>query len=152
MLTSIGWFTSQEAEEQWGDVNLPILVNKGHLMPNFHHNLMGIGPLCEHGCRDLFEKISVTVFTKDDTIILRGWREPSGANLWMFSLCPKDHPSMPPEWSSDPTALNAHDLTSVVSLVRYLHASIGIPVKSTWLTAIKAGNYASWPGITYANA
>ena len=29
---------------------------------------------------------------------------------------------------------------------------MGFPVKSTFLAAIKAGNYASWPGLTYANA
>ena len=47
------------------------------------------------------------------------------------------------------------DLTgkpSVGALVRYLHAAAGFPVKSTWLAAIKAGNYASWSGLTYANA
>ena len=36
--------------------NLPLPVTKGHLMPNFHHNMMGVGPLCDHGCRVLFEK------------------------------------------------------------------------------------------------
>jgi hypothetical protein len=41
---------------------------------------------------------------------------------------------------------------SVGALVHYLHAAAGFPVKSTWLAAIKAGNYASWPGLTYANA
>ena len=59
------------------DVNLPIPVTKGHLMPNFHHNPMGIGPLCDDVCCVLFEKRYVTIFTKDDTIILRGWCEPS---------------------------------------------------------------------------
>ena len=38
------------------------------------------------------------------------------------------------------------------ALVRYLHATTGFPVKSTWLGAIKAGNYSSWPGLTYDNA
>jgi hypothetical protein len=51
-----------------------------------------------------------------------------------------------------PAALNAHDLPSVLALVHYLHAAAGFPVKSTWLAAIKAGNFASWPGLTYANA
>ena len=46
------------------DVKLPIPVTKGHLMPNSHNNLMGIGLLCDHGCRILFEKTSVTVFPK----------------------------------------------------------------------------------------
>ena len=125
------------------DVNLPIPFTKGHLMTNLHHNLMSIGPLCDHGCHVLYEKTTVTVFTKDGTIILRGWRDPVGAKLWRFSLRPEDHPAVPPEWNSVPTALNAHDLPSVGYLVRYLHTATGFPVKSTWITAIKAGNYAS---------
>ena len=55
-------------------------------MPNFHHNLMGIGPFCDHGCGVLFEKTIVTVFFKDVTIILCVWREHAGVNLWRFSL------------------------------------------------------------------
>ena len=38
------------------------------------------------------------------------------------------------------------------ALVRYLHVAAGFSVKSTWLEAIKSGNYSSWPGLTYANA
>ena len=109
-------------------------------MTNFHHNLMGIVPLYDHGCCVLFEKTYVTVFTKGDTIILRRWREHFGAKLWRFSLCPKDHPAVPLEWSSGPTTLNTHELPSVGALVRYLHMATGLPVKSTWRTAIKAGN------------
>ena len=51
-----------------------------------------------------------------------------------------------------PAAHNAHDLPSVGALVRYLHACAGFPVRSTWLAAIKAGNYSTWPGLTFANA
>ena len=29
---------------------------------------------------------------------------------------------------------------------------MGFPVKSTWLDTIKAGNFASWPGLKYQNA
>ena len=70
----------------------------------------------------------------------------------MFSLQPEDHPVVPPEWIFGPTAFNAHDLPSVGSLVRYLHAATGFPVKSTWPAAIKAGNYASCSVLTYSNA
>ena len=112
-------------------------------MPNFHHNLMGIGPICDHGCRVLFEKISVTRFSKYDIIMLRGWCEPSGSKLWRFSLQPTDHPEVPPESSSGPAALTAYDLPSVGALVCYLHAATGFIVKATWLAEIKAGNYAN---------
>ena len=33
-----------------------------------------------------------------------------------------------------------------------MHAAAGFPVKSTWLKAIKNGNFESWPGLTYNNA
>jgi hypothetical protein len=44
------------------------------------------------------------------------------------------------------------DLPSIAGLIGYYHAAAGAPVKSTWLAAIKAGNYASWPGLSYALA
>ena len=36
--------------------------------------------------------------------------------------------------------------------MKYFHTAEGYPVKDTWLTAIKAGNYTSWPGLTLTNA
>ena len=38
------------------------------------------------------------------------------------------------------------------ALVRYMHVAAGFPVRSTWLKAIKNGNFNSWPGLTYNNA
>ena len=58
----------------------------------------------------------------------------------------------PTAMATGPTALNAHDLPSVEALVKYLHTCAGFLVRSTWLSAIKAGNFASWPGLTYVNA
>jgi hypothetical protein len=34
-------------------------------------------------------------------------------------------------------------------LCDYLHRAAGHPVKKTWLAAMKAGEYAIWPGLTY---
>ena len=107
-------------------------------MPNFHHNLMVIGPLCDHRCRVVFEQSQINVFSKDSTELLRVWRETTGSKLWRFSLRPSDHPTPLADLCKGPTALNAHDLPSVGALVRYLHGTVGFPVKSTWLEA--------WPG------
>ena len=49
-------------------------------------------------------------------------------------------------------AFSAYDLPSVEALVRYFHAAAGYTVMDTWLKAIKAGNFKSWPGLTYQNA
>ena len=45
-----------------------------------------------------------------------------------------------------------YDLPSVESLVKYFHEDAGYPVCSTWITAIKAGKFKTWPGLTYRNA
>ena len=37
-------------------------------------------------------------------------------------------------------------------MVKYFYAADGYPVRSTLIKAIKAGNYESWPGLTYNDA
>jgi hypothetical protein len=46
-------------------------------------------------------------------------------------------------------AQNVQRLRTKEQLVEYLHRAAGHPVKKTWLAAIKAGGYATWPGLTY---
>jgi len=127
----------------------------GHVMPTFKHTLIGIGPICDADCQVLFSKTDVTVFSPDGSPILQGWRDEAGAKLWRFALRP-DKDDLPPRradtQASSLAAYSAYDLPSVVALVRYLHAAAGFPVKKTWLAAIKAGNFATWPGLTYSNA
>jgi hypothetical protein len=43
---------------------------------------------------------------------------------------------------------HAHDNSNHKDLINYLHAACFSPVKSTWITAIKSGNFTSWPGLT----
>ena len=119
--------------------NLP--VTSGHIMPQFHHNLMGIGPLCDHDCRVIFEKKYVTVYLRDDNVFLRGCREPKGANLWRFALRPRGHTYLPENYPTEPIELNAHNLPSAVALVRYLHACAGFPVRSTCLRTSNLANF-----------
>ena len=38
-----------------------------------------------------------------------------------------------------------YDLPSTEESMKRMHATCGYPVKSTWLKAIKAGNYTGWP-------
>ena len=140
-----------------GEVNLsqlPAECRTGQIMPTFAHNLMGIGPLCDANCKVLFTADDVTVYDRHSKPILRGWRETDGAKLWRFSLREEAQAPPTPTSASETTlqAYSAYDLPSVEALVRYFHAAAGFPVKSTWLAAIKAGNYATWPGLTYSNA
>jgi hypothetical protein len=43
---------------------------------------------------------------------------------------------------------HAHDNSNQKDLINYLHAAFFSPVKSTWITAIKNGNFTSWRGLT----
>ncbi len=43
---------------------------------------------------------------------------------------------------------NVYSLPTTPQSIWYLHAATGFPVKETWLDAIKAGNYVTWPGLT----
>jgi hypothetical protein len=42
---------------------------------------------------------------------------------------------------------NVYNIPSTKESIRYLHATAGFPVKETWIDAIKAGNYTTWPGL-----
>jgi hypothetical protein len=48
--------------------------------------------------------------------------------------------------------LRSLDLPSIGALVGFYHACLGIPVKQTWLDAIKASNCDPFEGLTYSNA
>ena len=48
-------------------------------------------------------------------------------------------------------ANSVYDLPSTEEAVKWMHAVCGYPVKTTWLKAIKAGNFTGWPMITIRN-
>ena len=80
-------------------------------MPKFHNNLMGIGPLFDYSCRILLEETVFTVFSKDNTVFLKGYRKKLGANLWRLSLCPDNN--VLEQYQTGPVALSANNLPSV---------------------------------------
>ncbi len=46
---------------------------------------------------------------------------------------------------------NAYSLPSIEQTVKYIHAAAGYPPEETWIKAIQAGNYNTWPTVTGAN-
>ena len=115
---------------------------------------MRIGEFCDAYCKVLFTKTSVTIFYKKGELVITGWRDNNGPKLWNNSFLTNEDDS-PVLNQAEQTTLgvySAYDLPSMAALVRYFHASAGHPVRSTWLNAIKNGNYSSWPGLTRNNA
>ena len=47
---------------------------------------------------------------------------------------------------------NAYEPPSKKQIIWYHHAMAGFPTKATWIKAIKAGFYATWPMLTTAAA
>ncbi|KAL7538776.1 hypothetical protein ACHAXR_008792, partial [Thalassiosira sp. AJA248-18] len=45
-------------------------------------------------------------------------------------------------------ANSVYDLPTTEQAIKQMHAVCGYPVKSTWLSAVKAGNYVGWPLMT----
>ncbi len=41
-------------------------------------------------------------------------------------------------------------LPSTRQTILYHHALVGFPIKETFLNAVRAGNYTTWPGLTIA--
>jgi hypothetical protein len=48
-------------------------------------------------------------------------------------------------------ANSIYDLPLTEQAIKWMHAICGYPVKSTWLKAIKAGNYVGWPMLNERN-
>ena len=114
---------------------------------------MGIGKFCDADCKVLYTKTSVAIFDKKGGPVITGWRDNNGSKLWTISLLPNEDDS-PVRNQAEQTTLgvySAYDLPYVEAFVRYFYTAAGYLVRSTWLNYIKAGNYASCPGLTYNN-
>jgi hypothetical protein len=74
------------------------------------------------------------------------------ANLNTTPSYPCIQPNALPPLTSSLQATIVYDLPNVSYLVHLPHASASNPVRSTWLAAIKAGNYKTFPGLILCNA
>jgi hypothetical protein len=128
--------------------------------------LISNSKLADAGYTMVFDKEEVTVYDGATTkivptmqAVLTGWRDKI-TGLWRFPLKDKvenqttDTSLMSQSVSTAITeeiASNVYDLPSTEHVVKYLLAATGFPVKSTWLQAIKAGFYATWPLLNAKN-
>ncbi|KAL7525440.1 hypothetical protein ACHAWF_004304, partial [Thalassiosira exigua] len=84
--------------------------------------------------------------------VLQGYRC-RNTGLWRIPLKPVVHNEnvdtkliqCPPK--SEAIA-NVFELPSKAKQIAYYHAAAGFPVKSTWINAVRAGNYSTWQGLT----
>jgi hypothetical protein len=113
---------------------------QAHILPGLVHNsLILVGQLCNNGYSVTFTQEQVTV-SKKGKCVMYGSRDPK-SRLWRVNL--KNI------FETNQVQCNhAHDNINHKDLINYLHAACFIPVKSTWITAIKHANFTSRPGLT----
>ena len=104
-----------------------------------HNSLLSVAQLCDAGCEVTFTKTTV-VATKTGKTVMTGPRD-SASNLWRVDLTNQN--AQPPSECN-----HAHEARNQKDLINYLHATAFSPVKSTWIKAIKNGNFVTWPGLT----
>jgi hypothetical protein len=62
-------------------------------MPSFIRTLAGIAPLCDADLTVIFTKHEVKVINQAGATILKGWRDPGGANDWNFPIVDSNYNS-----------------------------------------------------------
>ncbi|KAL9178273.1 hypothetical protein ACHAXT_001701 [Thalassiosira profunda] len=128
---------------------------EAHEFPDFPDSLMSVGKTNDDGNVSIFTKDGVTVHREEDVLItLRG--EPiligvrDGNGRYRIPLH-QSRDSWTPRVPSEAKAAelrqanSVYDLPSMEQGIRWMHAVCGYPVKSTWLKAVKAGNFHGWP-------
>ena len=129
---------------------------------DFPTSLMNIGKTADNGNISIFTKEGDDVYKEEDMLItckgkaiLIGKRDEQGryriplvqnqGNCWQ--------PRQPTKHSKKylKQANSVYDLPSTKEAIKWMHAVCGYPVKSTWLKAVKAGNYIGCPLLTDRN-
>jgi hypothetical protein len=114
---------------------------RARIFPGLVHNsLIFVGQLCDTRCDVIFTRYKVEV-NKDKTLVMSGIRDQQ-SRLWRVDL------KEAPKSNNKNACKHAHETSNLKELINYLHATAFIPVKSTWIKAIKNGNFSSWPGLT----
>ena len=122
---------------------------------------MSVGKTADDGTISVFTKDGVNVFKEDDVLItckgepiLIGVRDSHGRyRIPLMQRRGHWQPRRPSKKARKALrhANSVYDLPSTEQAIKWMHAVCGYPVKSTWLKAIKAGNYVGWPMITERN-
>jgi hypothetical protein len=119
--------------------DLPHQARQAHILPGLVNNsLMPVGQLCDNECSVTFTHDQVTV-SRNGKEVMYGSRDPKSC-LWRVNLKQKMKPK-------NAQCNHAHDNNNKKDLINYLHAAYFSPVKSTWIKAIKHGNFSSWLGL-----
>jgi len=116
------------------------------ILPGLKTPLVSVNKIANEGYTTIFHpgEQGVTIH-KPDTVTITTTEPPvlqgckaKGETLW--TVLPDAH-------TTKEQVNKVYDLPSISQTVKYLHAAAGFPTEDTWIKAIKAGNYSTWPTI-----
>jgi hypothetical protein len=122
---------------------------------------MSVGKTSDDGTISIFTKDGVTVHNEQGVLItckgepiLIGIRDEHGR--YRIPLIQQKGQWQPRALGKRVTAKlqqanSIYDLPSIEQAIKWMHAVCKYPVKSTWIKAIKAGNFIGWPLLTEKN-
>ena len=122
-------------------------AREADILPGLKTPLISVNKMAEEGYTTIFHpgeegvtvhKHGTVTITTTKPPVLQGCKK-KGAKLWTISADDEQNTEK---------ANKVYDLPSISQTVKYLHAAAGFPTEETWIKAIKAGNYATWPTIT----
>jgi hypothetical protein len=137
--------------------NLRAGAGKINIVPNLHSTLISVPKMADYGYIAVFDKTEARIYDGTTTMIT-ALGEPiivaprcNNTGLWKMELN-LDYEVLgmacPAQFIAGVDKANAiFDLPNNRQTLQYLHASAGFPVKETFLVAVRAGNYATWPGL-----
>jgi hypothetical protein len=121
---------------------------------DFPNSLMSVGKTANKGTVSVFTKDGINVFKEEDVLITcKGKpiliRVRDGHGRYQIPLMQQRgqwQPRRPSKQAKKALRLanSVYDLPSTKQAIKWMHAVCGYPVTSTWLKAIKAGNYVGW--------
>eukprot|EP00956_Cyclotella_meneghiniana_P017716 scaffold29109_cov56-Cyclotella_meneghiniana.AAC.5 len=136
-------------------------ANQADTFEDFPTSLMSVGKISDDGTISIFTKDGVTVHKEQDVLItckgmpiLIGTRDEHGRyRIPLMQQKGQWQPRKPRARinAALQKANSVYDLPSIEQAIKWMHAVCGYPVKSTWLKAVKAGNFTGWPLLTEKN-
>ena len=127
----------------------------------FPTSLLSVGQTADDGDVSIFTKEGVSVYKEEDVLImckgaaiLIGKRDERGRyRIPLTQHRGQWQPRQPTKKARKhlQQANSVYDLPSTEEAIKWMHAVCGYPVKSTWIKAVKAGNYTGWPLLTERN-
>ena len=152
-----------------------------HMVPDVTLDpLCSSGQVCDAGYIKVFDSKEVRIYDAKTTKIvtskppvLKVWRD-TLSRLWKIPIhrqATVPHASLaaeqgttarPTAWTPQKihspiipapseTIANVYQLKTKPEVIRYLHAAAGFPTESTWYSAVRSGNFTSWPWLTPKN-